>query len=101
MQRASVTNFIIVVAGGILGFIANKGVTKDQWILAVFLIIIGLFGALFTAKQYERFRFHMQAAGLYRKEIEKKFEGGICWLSPETTFIFPLSNAGNVSSNLN
>ena len=41
------------------------------------LIIIGLFGALFTAKQYERFRFHMQAAGLYRKEIEKKFEGGI------------------------
>lgn len=69
-QRASVTNFIIIVAGGTLAFIANKGVTRDQWILAVFLIIIGLFGALFSAKQYERFRFHMIAAGKYREALE-------------------------------
>ena len=69
-QRASVTNFIIVVAGGILAFIANKGVTRDHWILAVFLIIIGIFGALFSAKQYERFRFHMICAGKYRVELE-------------------------------
>ena len=70
-QRASVTNFIIVVAGGLIAFIANKDVTKDKWPLAAFLIIVGLFGALFSAKQYERFRFHMVAAGLYREELEK------------------------------
>jgi len=69
-QRASVTNFIIIVSGGILAFIANKGVTRDQWVLAAFLIIIGLFGALFSAKQYERFRFHMVAAGKYREALE-------------------------------
>jgi uncharacterized membrane protein YidH (DUF202 family) len=70
VQRANVTNFIIIVAGGILAFIANKDVTRDKWSLAVFLIIVGLFGALFSAKQYERFRFHMMAAGKYRKELE-------------------------------
>jgi len=70
-QRATVTNFIIIVAAGIIAFIANKEVKKDQWILAVFLIIIGLFGAVFSGKQYERFRFHMKAAGRYRKELEK------------------------------
>jgi hypothetical protein len=69
-QRASVTNFIIIVAGATLGFIANKGVDRDQWILAIFLIIIGLFGGLFSAKQYERFRFHMIAAGEYREALE-------------------------------
>jgi len=74
-QRASVTNFILIVAGGTLAFIANKGVNKDQWILAAFLIVIGLFGALFSAKQYERFRFHMIAAGKYRKALETKLKG--------------------------
>lgn len=76
-QRASVTNFIIVVAGGLVAFIANKDVTKDKWPLAAFLIIVGLFGALFSAKQYERFRFHMVAAGLYREELEKIVGGDV------------------------
>lgn len=73
-QRASVTNFIIIVAGGAIAFIANKSVTKDQWILAVFLIVIGLFGAIFSAKQYERFRFHMKAAGRYRQALEQNYK---------------------------
>jgi hypothetical protein len=71
-QRANVTTFIIVVAGGILAFIANKDIlSKDKWPIAVFLIIVGLFGALFSAKQYERFRYHMIAAGTYRQKLEQ------------------------------
>jgi len=70
-QRASMTNFIIIVAGGTIAFIANKGVTKDQWVLALFLILIGIFGAFFSAKQYERFRFHMIASGKYRLALEE------------------------------
>src|SRR4026207_1895475 len=70
-QRASLTNYIIVVAGGLVAFIANRDVTKVKWPIATFLIIIGLFGAFFTAKQYERFRFHMVAAGKYREELER------------------------------
>lgn len=69
-QRANVTNFIIVVVGGSLAFIANKGVNRDQWVIAAFIVLIGLFGALFSAKQYERFRFHMVAAGTYRRALE-------------------------------
>ena len=71
VQRANVTNFIIVVSGALIAFIANKGVTHNQWILASFLIILGLFGAFFSAKQYERFRFHIIAAGIYRNRLEQ------------------------------
>lgn len=77
VQRATVTNFIIIVSGGILAFVANGGVTRDKWILASFLILIGLFGALFSAKQYERFRFHMVAAGKYRKELEQLIDNSL------------------------
>jgi len=70
VQRASLTNIVIVVAGGIIAFIAQGGVTRDKWIMAAFLIVLGCFGALFSAKQYERSRFHITAAGLYRKELE-------------------------------
>lgn len=72
-QRASVTNFIIIVAGATLAFVANKGVTKDQWVLAAFLILIGIFGILFSTKQYERFRFHIISASKYKAELETIF----------------------------
>jgi uncharacterized membrane protein YidH (DUF202 family) len=77
VQRANVTNFIIIVAGGILAFVANKDVTRDKWSLAIFLIVVGLFGALFSAKQYERFRFHMVAAGKYRHKLEDILKGDL------------------------
>jgi len=73
-QRATVTNFIIIVSGGVLAFITDKGLNKDQWFLAVFLIIIGLFGALFSLKQYQKFRFHMKVAKAYRNALEKKIK---------------------------
>jgi Ca2+/Na+ antiporter len=77
VQRATVTNFIIIVAGGVLAFVANGGVARDKWVLAVFLIVIGLFGALFSAKQYERFRFHVVVAGKYRKELERLLDNSL------------------------
>jgi len=76
-QRASVTNFIIIVATASLGFIANRGVSRDQWTFALFLIIIGLFGALFSAKQYERFRYHMEYARKYREVLENLLNNGL------------------------
>jgi hypothetical protein len=71
-QRANSTNILVAVAGGVLAFIANDGVKKDEWPLAAFLIAIGVFGALFSAKQYEKSRFHMTAAGKYRWELENE-----------------------------
>jgi hypothetical protein len=37
VQRASMTNIIIVVAGGVLALIAQGGVARDEWILVLFL----------------------------------------------------------------
>lgn len=71
VQRATVSSFIIIVAGGVLAFMANREVPRGKWSLAVFLIIVGLFGALFSAKQYERFSRHMAIASKYRRELEE------------------------------
>jgi uncharacterized membrane protein YidH (DUF202 family) len=71
VQRGTVSSFIIIVAGGVLAFMANREVPRGKWSLAVFLIIVGLFGALFSAKQYERFSRHMGIASKYRRELEE------------------------------
>ncbi|MFT3793091.1 hypothetical protein [Flavobacterium sp.] len=74
MERTNVANFLIVVTGGILAFLAEGGVAKEECPLAYFLIIIGIFGCVFTIKQYEKFRFHMEVASAYRKRLEGKLD---------------------------
>ena len=69
-QRSNMTSIIVVVAAGVLAFIANNGVTKDKWPLALFLIFIGIFGALFSAKQYEMLRWNKTIAKKYKEELE-------------------------------
>jgi hypothetical protein len=76
-QRAGATNLIIVVSGGILAFIANKGITKDTWPLAAFLFILGLFGALFSAKHYERYCYHRAHMRKYREHLESCIGHGL------------------------
>jgi len=61
---------MIAVAAGVLGVIALDGKLGTADVpLAVFLIIQGLFGAIFVAKQYERFARHQRLAGLYRQQL--------------------------------
>lgn len=71
VQRTSISSTIVAVSAGILAFIANGGVQAYEWPLATFLIIIGLFGAIFSIKQYETTRFHMNLASEYRKKLEE------------------------------
>ena len=42
-----------------------------MWPLAIMIILLGIFGALFSLKHYERFRFHMKCAAQYRNALEK------------------------------
>src|ERR1044072_1667492 len=70
MLHVSVTNLMLIVAAGVLAFIANNGITKDKWPLAVFLIVIGFCGILFTAKIYEIMEFNVRVATEHRKELE-------------------------------
>ena len=65
------SNLLLVLSGGILGLITFKDLSFQTWPLSAFLILLGAFGALFSAKHYEKFRFHMIAAGRYRNRLEK------------------------------
>ena len=69
-QRSSVTNIMIAVAAGVLGVIALDGELGTADLpLAVFLIIQGIFGSIFVAKQYERFARHRRLANKYRQKL--------------------------------
>lgn len=73
-QRASVTNILLAVAAGVLSVITFKeGLTRSDLPLTLFLIMQGLFGALFVAKQYERFARHQRLAGKYRQALNDTF----------------------------
>lgn len=73
-QRASVTNILLVVAAGVLSVITfNEGISRADLPLTIFLIMQGLFGALFVAKQYERFARHQRLANKYRQALNDRF----------------------------
>jgi hypothetical protein len=69
-QRATVTNYILIVAGAVLGLLSIEGF-RGHLPAGVFLIGLGLFGAIAVAKHYERNRYHSRMASAYRRQIEK------------------------------
>jgi hypothetical protein len=72
IQRSTMSQIILAVAGALVGFFGSTGASsQNRWAVAIFIVILGVFGALFSAKQYERSKFHMSAAGLHRVELEK------------------------------
>src|ERR687891_116676 len=70
-QRATMTNLIIAVAAAVIGLLSFKELSRGVWPLSVFLTLLGFFGALFSLKHYERFRYHMKCAAQYRNTLEK------------------------------
>ena len=56
-MRASVTSIVLLIAGAVLTVIGfSKGIYFEHSPVTTFLIFVGLFGALFVAKHYERRR---------------------------------------------
>jgi hypothetical protein len=75
-MRASVTNIVLIIAGAVLTSIGfSKGITFEDWPLTAFLIFVGLFGAVFVIKHYERYCSHMQRARQYRNRLEQLIAG--------------------------
>ncbi len=70
-QRATLTNIILTVASAVIVLIVQKGLTKDSIPLSVFLIILGIYGAITSEKLYERHQMHIERARAYRDEICK------------------------------
>lgn len=61
-QRATLTNMILLVASAALGFITQRGLDRPMLFVTVPLVVIGLLGAVASAKFYERFRLHNRQA---------------------------------------
>lgn len=69
--RSMVTNLIIVVGAALGGIIGFDGIINGSDIpAAVFLIIVGICGAVFCYKHYERFHSHYARARELRKKLD-------------------------------
>lgn len=74
-QRATMTNLIIIVAIGLEGLIVQRGFDRASQVLSVVLLLLGVYGAIASAKFYERFRLSMHRASKFvgrLDEIEKE-----------------------------
>ncbi len=78
-QRATMTNIIILVAGTLQGFIVQRGFDKLSLVLAGVLILLGIFGALSSAKYYERFRLGMLRVGKMIDRLEELHKDARIW----------------------
>ena len=84
-QRATITNMVLVLAAAGIGFIAQKGAGPDLLFVSGALVLLGIFGALSSAKYYERFKLHLREAGALRQKIDERFpQLGLGELAKET-----------------
>lgn len=59
-QRSAVSGAIIAISAAVVGFITRHELTQADLPLTLFLMFLGMFGAAFCAKHYERFSLHME-----------------------------------------
>jgi hypothetical protein len=75
-QRSTVASTLIAIAGAVIGLITfQKSISVWDIPLTVLLMAIGGFGAVFSAKQYERFSLHMERARTYRDALDVHLDG--------------------------
>jgi len=71
-QRSTVAGALVAIAGAVIGLVTfDKAVSPMDLPLTFFLFLLGGFGAVFSAKHYERFRLHMERARRYRDELDR------------------------------
>lgn len=75
-QRSTASNLTMVVSAGILGLLTlDQKLNISDLPLTAFLFLIGLFGAVFSAKHYERVRLHLYRANQYLSRLETLVPG--------------------------
>ena len=59
LQRSTATNLILAVSAGLIGLVTfDKNINLLDLPSVLFLDVLGIFGAIFSAKHYERARLH-------------------------------------------
>ena len=72
--RSSMTTLLVTLSGAIVGFITfDKELSPTDLAPAFLLFFLGAFGVFFSAKQYERFNFHIARVRSYRNALEQYF----------------------------
>lgn len=75
-QRSTVAGTFLTIGGALVGLITfDKTLSFSDLPLTVFLTAIGLFGAIFAAKQYERATLHSTRSYYLRDELDKLLPG--------------------------
>jgi uncharacterized membrane protein YciS (DUF1049 family) len=69
-QRATLTNFLIVIFIALQGFIVQKQFDLSTLMLAVVITLVGVFGIIASAKFYERFRLSTDRVGEIMKYLD-------------------------------
>ncbi len=70
-QRATLTNLIVVIASIDQGVLTQTGFNKSSLPLTILLIILGIYGAIASAKLYERHQHHVNRAKPLRRQLDK------------------------------
>jgi hypothetical protein len=69
--RATVTSILTGFAAALVGFAGIGGLEPSDVPAGVFVVLIGVLGALLSLKHYERNRFHVQVLAAVRREIDR------------------------------
>lgn len=71
-QRSTVSNLLVIVAAAILAFVTfDKALTPSDLPLTFLLFIIGLFGAAFCIKYYERAALNSERFHGYQRKLDE------------------------------
>ncbi|KPA10343.1 membrane hypothetical protein [Candidatus Magnetomorum sp. HK-1] len=71
-QRAVVSNLIITIAAALIGLVVfDNQINNADTPATIFIILLGVFGTLFSYKYYERFHFHDSRIEAYKTELDK------------------------------
>lgn len=70
-QRAAMTNYVLIIFGGLQSFIVQRGFDEASLVLAIVMLLVGLWGTLASAKYYERFRLSTCRIGRWMERLEE------------------------------
>jgi FtsH-binding integral membrane protein len=74
--RSNATTIIFGITAAVLTVVGfEKQVSRHHWPLGLFLVFVGLYGVVFSAKQYERIAMHASRARKLRAQIDATIPG--------------------------
>jgi hypothetical protein len=69
-QRSTIAYILVLIDSAVILFIFQAGLKPSSLPLAMFLIIIGIFGSIISAKLYERADLHMEISNQIQRKLE-------------------------------